>query len=404
MREGVRVPTVDVDRFARLAARVVSAPGATVVLAGRGGDSGPRAVVGRHDDPSGPPAALTSAIGVRLGARVAREGVLCTHATHPDPEHGAGSWLGVPVVAGEGVAGAVCVLDPADREWTSDELEDVVAVAEALGRQLTDSQGGTSPSADRAELERRNAFLNAVLENLSEGVAACDADGTLVYFNPELRRIHGLPERPIPREEWASAYDLYDADGERLLTGGEIPLARAFNGEQVRRQQMVVVNERGRRHFVSSGDPLVGAGGERLGAVVLMHDVTHEHRRRRVRAGHLAVATELAQAPERAAGVATALTHLRAALEATTADLVGVREPVAPDVDRRVVAEVIRSGATVQRVLDDPYEGHVVCVPVAVDGTTTDVLYLAGPSDDLLDDLSATTWPGRTTTCGGWRA
>src|SRR5690606_25816512 len=58
-------------------------------------------------------------------------------------------------------------------------------------------------------LEQERGFLRAVLESLSEGVVACDAEGNLTLFNHTTRQLHGLPEEPIPASEWASHYSLY---------------------------------------------------------------------------------------------------------------------------------------------------------------------------------------------------
>ena len=128
-------------------------------------------------------------------------------------------------------------------------------------------------------LERQHEFLSAVLENMTEGIVACDADGTLTLFNRATRELHGLPEAPIPRSEWAEHYDLYREDGVTPLTLAEIPLVRALNGEIVERAAMVVAPRGRPAHLVlSSGRALRRADGTPLGAVVAMHDVTAERR------------------------------------------------------------------------------------------------------------------------------
>ena len=128
-------------------------------------------------------------------------------------------------------------------------------------------------------LERQNEFLTAVLENVTEGIVACDADGTLTLFNRATRELHGLPQVPIPRSEWAEHYDLYREDGRTRLTLAEIPLVRALNGETVERSEMVIAPRGRPAHTVlASGRALRRADGTSLGAVVALHDVTAERR------------------------------------------------------------------------------------------------------------------------------
>ncbi len=89
-------------------------------------------------------------------------------------------------------------------------------------------------------LERQQHFLEAVLENLGDGIVASDAEGHLTLFNRPSRELHRLPAEAIPPERWADHYDLYHADGTTRLQRDEIPLYRALKGERVRDQEMVV--------------------------------------------------------------------------------------------------------------------------------------------------------------------
>src|SRR5687768_18396981 len=63
-------------------------------------------------------------------------------------------------------------------------------------------------------LAEKQQFLDTVLDNLTDGVVACDADGIVTYFNRASRELHGLPEYPLPPEAWAEHYSLFRPDGE----------------------------------------------------------------------------------------------------------------------------------------------------------------------------------------------
>ncbi len=124
----------------------------------------------------------------------------------------------------------------------------------------------------RASQER--AFLAAVLEAIEDGVVACDAEGRLTLFNRATRIFHGLPPDIAPIQSGAEMH-LYREDGRTLLAKSEIPLFRALAGEQVRDARMVIAPRRGTaRTVVTSGRPLYDDDGQKLGAVVSMHDVT----------------------------------------------------------------------------------------------------------------------------------
>ncbi|MGB5346523.1 MAG: PAS domain S-box protein, partial [Woeseia sp.] len=126
-----------------------------------------------------------------------------------------------------------------------------------------------------AELHRQQELNRLLLENLSEGVVACDADGQLMLFNKAARDWHGADPRKIPPQKWSDYYDLFDADGVTPLDVGQIPLMRAFNGERVKAVEMSIVRKgHAPRIVLASGAPLLDADGTKRGAVVVMHDVT----------------------------------------------------------------------------------------------------------------------------------
>jgi PAS domain S-box-containing protein len=118
-------------------------------------------------------------------------------------------------------------------------------------------------------------FLEALLANASDGIVACDADGHLVLFNHATQEFHGLPPEPIDPEDWAEYYDLYDRSGTSILTKSEIPLFRAFQGESVISQEMMIKSKRGGdRSILASGTAIYSPTGEKLGAVIMMKDIT----------------------------------------------------------------------------------------------------------------------------------
>ncbi len=124
-------------------------------------------------------------------------------------------------------------------------------------------------------LQREEKFDGTLLDNLAEGVVACDARGTLVLFNRTAREWHGLDSLSLPPEEWGRHCDLYKPDGTTPLATADIPLFRAFHGETVREAAMTIVAKgRPPRHVLASGGPFFDAQNHLLGAVMVMHDIT----------------------------------------------------------------------------------------------------------------------------------
>ena len=129
-----------------------------------------------------------------------------------------------------------------------------------------------------AALAKEQEFLKAVLENAQDGIVACDANGTVTFFNRVARKFHGKEERSLPSEDWLPDSELYHADGKTTLAKAEIPLHRALHGEVVQDVEIVICSKGGIAHsLLATARSITDAGGQKLGAVVVMHDVTERN-------------------------------------------------------------------------------------------------------------------------------
>ncbi len=141
---------------------------------------------------------------------------------------------------------------------------------------FTDITAGRQTQED---LKQEREFQSAMLESLQAGVVACDADGVLALFNRAAREFHGMPEEPLPAEEWSDHFDLFRSDGITPLPTAEIPLFRAYGGETVRDAEMVIAPQGGPHRIVlASGQAIYSRDGRKLGAVAAMHDITARRR------------------------------------------------------------------------------------------------------------------------------
>lgn len=133
------------------------------------------------------------------------------------------------------------------------------------------------------ELSKEKTFLEAVLNNIEDGIVACNRKGVLTLFNRSSREIHCLPEMPIPADEWADHYELYLADGVTKMGKKDIPLFKALQGENVKNLEMVIAPRKGdKRIFYAAGQPLIDTSHSILGAVISLHDVTEQKKAERM--------------------------------------------------------------------------------------------------------------------------
>ncbi|OGO03943.1 MAG: hypothetical protein A2Y72_04740 [Chloroflexi bacterium RBG_13_53_26] len=128
-------------------------------------------------------------------------------------------------------------------------------------------------------LRKERQFLAAVFDSIEEGIVSCDANGVLARFNRATRVFHGLPEEPIPSDQWAQHYDLFLPDGKTPMKKEDVPLFRALQGEKVRNAEMMIIPKQDpARTLVASGQTLKDPEGKIIGAVVAMHDITERKR------------------------------------------------------------------------------------------------------------------------------
>jgi PAS domain S-box-containing protein len=126
-----------------------------------------------------------------------------------------------------------------------------------------------------AELVRQQVFTEAVLDNITDGVVACNKEGRLSYFNRATRLMHGIEREDLSPEHWTEHYRLLQEDGLTPMPTEQIPLYRAFKEEQVLDQPLIIEHTDGTRRFtLCSGQAMYNEMGEMIGAVVSIHDVT----------------------------------------------------------------------------------------------------------------------------------
>lgn len=128
----------------------------------------------------------------------------------------------------------------------------------------------------QTENYRKQELMEKVLESVEVGIVACDAKGNLTLFNQATKDWHGLPARPVPKEELSRHYGLYNAEGTRALKPDEIPLIKALNSGTISNELIKIRPVKGEEVTVSvNGVQLFDHEGKLDGAVVAMHNINH---------------------------------------------------------------------------------------------------------------------------------
>ncbi|MDG6105776.1 GAF domain-containing protein [Dactylosporangium aurantiacum] len=243
------------------------------------------------------------------------------------------AYAGFPIrdPAGE-IVGVCAVMDGEPRSWSAAQLAGVDEGAQACTAFVAEQQARVAEQQARREAERQRRFLDTVLEHLPSGVAACDAEGRLAFANQAIRELAGgLPDDPDLRA-WPGTTD--PDRPAHTAAADAVPLLRALAGEHLRGIEVTVPRPaRHPRIVLVDAQPITGADGDRLGAVVAVHDVTERRRTERFRQAQLGVAEALSPTDTveragatvlRALGTALGWSHAELWLVDTDADLLTV--------------------------------------------------------------------------------
>lgn len=146
----------------------------------------------------------------------------------------------------------------------------IPVAVQGIGRDITERK------RTEEALHKEREFLNAVLNNIGEGVIACNEEGRLTLSNRATQETYGIYDFSIPAEQWAREYGLYLPDGESPMPVEKNPLYRALRGERVRNAELMIapIGSNQKRSVQASGQAIFDANGEKIGAVVALHDTT----------------------------------------------------------------------------------------------------------------------------------
>lgn len=148
-----------------------------------------------------------------------------------------------------------------------------MANALALQRQQLETQSCEVRDLLAAS-EDRERLLNTVLDTVSVGVCALDAQGRVSLMNHHLSSHLGKTITGTPTPEDHKEPPVYGADRQHTLPMDRHPASRAARGESFTDELIWSGNGTGQRAYSATCRLIQGSGGEHRGAVLAFTDVT----------------------------------------------------------------------------------------------------------------------------------
>ena len=169
------------------------------------------------------------------------------------------------------------------KPWKPAELKVTVFKAAAHVRKVVEQKAAADMVARQQEalaqseavLRQQTKILQSILDSMGDGVIVSDQNGKMVLLNPAARQMVG-PREDVPQEQWSHSYGIYCPDTMAPYPAGELPLAKALQGETVDATELYICNSfRPDGAFISvNGRPLKDDSGKAKGGVAVIRDIT----------------------------------------------------------------------------------------------------------------------------------
>lgn len=209
----------------------------------------------------------------------------------------------VPLRAQERPLGVLILASRTGRALKPEELELMEAVGAQLGLALAQAEA-------TSELKHRQEFTEQLLEKTPIGILRLDREGRIVYQNPALRQVLGVPG------ERSAALGQKLTELPNVIATGLVPELEALlrAGKEIRLEAVPFTSLYGKQAILSVvGLPLRDKAGALDGALFLIEDITRERAADLLRERLLEVANEILSSEEIEAilrRVARAITEL----------------------------------------------------------------------------------------------
>lgn len=124
------------------------------------------------------------------------------------------------------------------------------------------------------QLEKQKTLQKTILENVQDGIIACDSEGKIDLMNRAARILYNFTQRdPLGCD--IDELIQFATDHMTPLTGEENPLQKALAGKIVENKEIVVTTQNGRQQTLRvNGQAISHDTGENTGAVISLHNIS----------------------------------------------------------------------------------------------------------------------------------
>lgn len=117
-------------------------------------------------------------------------------------------------------------------------------------------------------------FLNAIIDNMDSGIIACNSKGKITLINYNLQKKFDLNQLPRQAKDLCNYLEFRTLSDNRKIDNGQNPLLKALTGS-IRAYHFSIKSPNNEvRQVVINGQPITNAQGKKLGAVIVIHDIT----------------------------------------------------------------------------------------------------------------------------------
>ncbi|MEO8401799.1 MAG: MHYT domain-containing protein [Gammaproteobacteria bacterium] len=147
-------------------------------------------------------------------------------------------------------------------------------------------------------VQNEKEFLNVMLDNIENGIIACDAVGKITVFNEILQKYLPIRRNGKASNNLSEYFDLYPLNSNTPITIENSPLYRALQNEHFQGLEFNLTFKHGEtRQVTIDGQPIINAEGRKLGAVIVIHDVTEIKKTEKIKNEFVAVVSHELRTP-----------------------------------------------------------------------------------------------------------
>lgn len=191
---------------------------------------------------------------------------------------GGRSYAGFPLIAEGRLIGTIAFSSVSRAAYSQEEVALIRTVADQIAAAIDRSRIMAELLLAREAAEADAAEQAAILGQLAEGVIIADASGRITFVNDAATKLHGVSALDVEPSEYSETYRLFREDGSPYPSE-DLPLARAIlHGDTARDERWQIRRPDGTEVLaIGNAQPVVGADGKAIGAVLTVRDDTARH-------------------------------------------------------------------------------------------------------------------------------